>query len=661
MIAALVLAAQLAAADKPIVVLTRPPECAPCDAFEAEVKHPAMQRRLASVVFETQLAPEKTAASIAVLDPSRREVMRWVTRPRWLLLADVLTAVEAASPYLLRKSDDPFVAERDWALAVLAFGDEVRGRQLLETMRSSTSSENRELAAVWLERLGAMREEVLASHAKRGSTERVRFEAWMALGDGRLKQGRYEQAIDAFDRAVALAPERSFSRQNALTARQNASGYVSPVLGLGHPGSVIAGRKTIQPRNLGKNVSRVEFRLDGKPAGTARRRPFATGIDFSRIPVRQVLEVIAFDKKSAVVSRSSVIVNERSEAFAVDFVKPSTHVLSGLVDVELAARVPRGRSVEQLTVEWNGSRVARFTAPPYRTSITVAADEQGILRAVLRLDDGSEVEDVVLANSAGMPYDTGAHLVEVPAYFEGATPPAAAVNVREGGRPRIVERVIRPADAPLLVALVIDSSESMAPHMLDVQEAAVRFVEEHLEPRDRTMIVGFTSNVRVVLRPSADRALVERSILSLRPKGGTALYDAIINSLLQLRSPDSRKAMVVFSDGLDGSSVFTADDVAEVARRTGVPIYGLSFGGEELAEQSAKMADLSAKTGGKSFAMRSLEELGGYWNEIGADLRRQSLVIYRTDTSGAEWRTLEIAVKGQGLVRAPSGVYVTAN
>ncbi|HYR30152.1 MAG TPA: VWA domain-containing protein [Thermoanaerobaculia bacterium] len=649
--AALLLAAQLTVAGKPIVVFNRPTVCSPCDVFENSGRHPAMQRRLASVVFETERIPDLKTPSIVVLDASRRELMSWVAIPTWLFLHDVLTAIDKASPYL-GVSDDGFENERNAALVALAFGDEARGKALLETMRSSQSSENRELAAVWLERLGAMRSDHLTTHARTGSTNRVRFEAFMALGDAHVKAGAYEKGVEAFDRAVALAPAKSQARHNALAARQNATDYASPVLGLSVPGTVIAGRKTIQPRTLGKSVARVEFKLDGKTVATARRRPFATGIDFARIPTRQVLEVIARDRKNAIVSRSSVVVNERSEAFAVDFLQPSTWELAGAVDVEIAARVPRGRSVEQLIVEWNGSRVARFTAPPYRTRIDVPAGEAGILRAVLRLDDGSEVEDAVLANSGGTPYESGAHLVEVPAYFNGPTSAPSAVTVRESGQARPVERVIPPADAPLVIGLVIDSSESMIPHMLDVQEAAVRFVEENLAPRDRAMIVGFTSNVRVVLRPTADRERIEHSILSLRPKGGTALYDGIVNALLQMRSPESRKAIVVFSDGLDGSSVLTAEAVAEVARRSGVPIYVLSFGGEA-------MANVSTRTGGKSFAMRSLDELPGYWSEIGADLRRQSLVIYRTDTSGAEWRTLEITAQGQ-RVRAPSGVYVTA-
>ena len=643
----LILAAQLAVPEKPVVVFTRPAECVPCERFDQAVKHPAMQRRLQSVEFRTETGEK---ASLSVQDPAGREAARWNVTPTWLLLADVLIATESAAPHLMRayrERDDAAVSEREWALAVLAFGDRERGRELLASM--TATRENRELAAIWLERLGTMRESVLTRHAKSGSTERVKFEANMALGDARMNAGNYEAAVDAFDAAVKLTADSSHARANALAARQRAADLISPVLGL-DPDTLVSGRRTVTPRNLAKGVARVEYILDGKSVAKARKRPFITGINFDRVPKRQILEVVARDARGNVVSRSSVVVNERAEAFAVDFVSPRAFEVTGSVDVVMTTRVPRGRSVEQVILEWNGNRVASFTAPPYRTRVDVG-NEAGILRAVLRLDDGSETEDLLLANS-GEALETGAHLVEVPAYFD-APVDLGDVIVREGGQPRRVERIIPPDAAPLVIALVLDSSESMIPHMLDVQEAALNFVEEHLGPRDRVMVVGFTSNVRVMLRPSADRAKVERSILALRPKGGTALYDALVKTLLEMQSPESRKAVVVFSDGVDGSSVLEADDAAEVARRAGVPVYVLSFGDED-----AKMADVSKRTGGKWFPMKSLTELAASWSEIGADLKRQSLVIYRTDPAGAEWRTVEILARGKA-VRAPSGVYVT--
>lgn len=643
-----------------MVVFSRPVDCASaCDDFERSVRHPAMQRRLAAVTFETEVVPAGERASIAVRDPAGLEVMRWNHMPDWLTLSEILVLIEHAAPHLLEAhraaaANEPFIVERERALTALAFGDKALGRARLEAMRKSESIENRELAAIWLERLSPMRDAVFAQHAGQGSTARVKLEAWMALGDIRVVQGRHEAAIEAYDRAVAVA-EGKFARQNALASRQQAADLLSPVIGLGAPRTVVTGRRSIQPRTVAKNTATVEFRLDGKTLATARRAPFAAKLNFGRIPERQVLELIARDRDGNLTNRSTVVVNDRSEAFDVDFIEPRESHLNGVVDVLVVTRVPRGRAAEQVTIEWNGKQVARFTAPPYRTRVDVGNAEQGLLRAVLRLDDGSEVEDVFMANTPVL-FEAGAHLVEVPAYFDVETPAPADVIVREAGIRRPVERIVDPADAPLLVGLVIDSSSSMTPHMLDVQEAAVRFIEENIEPRDRAMIVAFSSNVRILLPPSGDRVAAVRSILALQPRGGTALYDAMINALLQLQSTGSRKAMIVFSDGLDGNSDFSAADVAEVARRAGVPIYVLAFAPEK---RTKPVIDLSERTGGKAFEMTSLESLGAHWNEIGADLRRQSLVIYRTGSSGEEWQTLEISVKDRGHVRAPSGVFVS--
>lgn len=667
-LAVLALAAPALAAEKPVVVYARGAECDElCVRFEAHIKHPAMQRRLATVDFQTATTQEGEKPYIAVRTTSGREAMRWYARANWVMLSDVLLLVEAASPHLeSAASSDPATAERAWPLVILALGELERGRMALESMLTSQFPENRGLAAIWLERLRpAPSEELLAQHAKSGATDRVRFEAWMALGDVRVAKGAYEQAIDAYDRAAEIETGSTISRRNALSARQYAAARATPVAGLGGPGAVIAGRRTITPRGLPKEAASVEFVLDGRVAARAKKAPFAAPVQFGRIPSRRVLQVVAKNAAGKVVSRASMIVNERSEAFAVAIVEPATHELSGAVHVAIAARVPSGRSVDHLLVEWNGKRVARFTAPPYRTRLSVKEGESGVLRAVLRLDDGSETEDVLLANSGAMLFETGAHLVEVPAYFGSAKPAPKDVAVKEAGRARKVEQVIAPQDAPLQLALLIDASSSMTEHMLDVQEAAARFVADNVDARDKTMVVAFDSNARIVAPWTNDRKAIESSILRLTPGGGTALYDALITGLLQLQASGSRKAIVVFSDGIDVSSVFSSGDAAEVARRTGVPIYVLALTPGQADVMKAGFAKnellgLSKRTGGKGFEMKSLEGLDKLFAEIGADLRTQSLVIYRTDSAGAEWRPLELSVKGGGTVRAPSGVYVTA-
>lgn len=678
----------VAADDRPIIVIARPSECpderrAYCEAFDAALAHPAMQRRLDAVTLERRETSDVRDAYLAVATPSGAELMRWRGLHDWTQVAELLTRIGTAGPNLLTadhalRDGDLARLERHWTLSLLAFGDRQRGRAFLEAMQHSESAGNREIGAIWLEQFerrtgGQSCEEILERLARHGSTSRVRFEATMAMGDLHYESGVLDRAVEAYARAIDLAPVEGPSKAAAIAARDRAEA-VSPLLGLA--GMVVSGRRSVQLRNVRKNTASVEYRLDGESQVTARTMPFTGTVQFGRLPTRRVLEVVSRAKNGRVLDRTRVVVNERSEAFAVEFLEPSQPELSGDVDVDVTARVPRGRRIEEVAIEWNGSVVARFTAPPFRTRIHVRPGELGYLRAVLRLDDGSETEDVRMSSMA-LAYQTGAHLLEVPAYFEqGAT--RAAVTVRENGVSRRVEQVVPPADAPLEIALLIDSSGSMAAHMLDVQEAAARFVETALEPRDRVMLVAFDSVARVVVRPTTNHPAVINAILSLQPGGATALHDALITALLQLQTTGTRKALVVFSDGLDGTSTFTSNDVAEIARRSGVPIYVLAFshfipslprlpGSRvspatdaelELRRAQRRLMGLSDDSGGQAFEMRSLDHLTSQWARIGDDVRKQSLVIYRTADDGPAWRSLEITHEGK-RVRAPGGVYVT--
>jgi VWFA-related protein len=183
----------------------------------------------------------------------------------------------------------------------------------------------------------------------------------------------------------------------------------------------------------------------------------------------------------------------------------------------------------------------------------------------------------------------------------------------------------------------------------------------------------------MLVRPTNDRALLERGVLALNARGETALYDALITAMLQFQVSGSRRALVVFSDGVDIASLFSGSDVAEVARRSGVPIYVLALSPDitgallpreqsivmvpdpytRVVEGQRELKRLSESTGGKAFRMKSLDQLGSIWKAIGEDLRKQALVIYRTTTKGNEWRPLEVTLRDRA-VRAPSGVYVTS-
>jgi Ca-activated chloride channel family protein len=109
-------------------------------------------------------------------------------------------------------------------------------------------------------------------------------------------------------------------------------------------------------------------------------------------------------------------------------------------------------------------------------------------------------------------------------------------------------------EKPFTVALVIDTSGSTKYRLREIQDAAIAFVNE-LRPADRVLVVSFDDEVRVLTEATSDRARLRDAIYRVRPGEGTKLYDAvdfIINQ--RFNRIDGRKAMLLFTDGVDTSS-----------------------------------------------------------------------------------------------------------
>jgi VWFA-related protein len=676
---------------KPIVLFSRSERCHaskkapdPCRAFENAVKHPAIARRLERVVYVAVDAGD-VFPGVSVLDPGGRQLIRWPVNPDPSIVRQMFILIEGASPNIVesfaaRERGDASAAAREECLAALALGDEAQGRKRLLALRASEDVDTRELGTIWLGRLeertsnGGLDEQQLAELAEKGSTKRVRFEAWMALGERRLGTGKNNEAATSFHAALELAPEPGMEHDAVLAALSRSAESAAPVIGLGPAESIVAGLRTIQPKWNEPRASRVEYRLDGKLVATAKQSPFAAAVKFDRVPTRRLLELAAFDKAGEPIRSASAVVNDRSGAFAIQIVEPAGESLSGKAPVELTLRIPRGRAVRDVVIEWNGTAVATLDASPWKSAIVADGNSLGVLRAVVRLDDGQEREDVRLFNTGEMLLGAGVHLVELPVYDSNRKLTPAELRVREAGVERPVDRVISASEAPLDVALLLDMSTSMKEHVLDLEEAALQFVEKSLEEKARVTVIAFDAKARVALWPTNDREKIERSIQSLRVRGTTALHDAMITAILQLQAGGSRRAIVVLSDGLDNASVFAMSDVLEVSRRNAVPLYVAVLNPffqappsraympviSPEAKAQKELAQLARSSGGMAFELRSVDNAGAIWKKIADDLRNQSLVIYRTSGGAGGWKKLDVSLRKGGAVRAPEGVFIDA-
>ena len=159
-------------------------------------------------------------------------------------------------------------------------------------------------------------------------------------------------------------------------------------------------------------------------------------------------------------------------------------------------------------------------------------------------------------------------------------------QILEDGRPQDVA-YFSPANVPLSVSLVLDTSSSMDDEMVLSKQAAMDFIAR-LRPGDMAEIVSFDSRVEVLQPMTSDRALLEAAIQRMRAGGSTALYNAVYIVLRQLEKvkPQTgddvrRQVIVVLSDGEDTSSLVTLDHLLDSAKRSQTVIYTVGLGLEE--------------------------------------------------------------------------------
>jgi Ca-activated chloride channel homolog len=133
-------------------------------------------------------------------------------------------------------------------------------------------------------------------------------------------------------------------------------------------------------------------------------------------------------------------------------------------------------------------------------------------------------------------------------------------------------------DSPFSVVLLIDTSGSTDFRLNDIQDAALKFVER-LKPTDSVMVMSFDDRIQVQCKATTDRNVIEKAIRRTRTGGGTRLYDAVDDILKkQLKTIEGRKAVVLFTDGVDTTSHRASyDSTLRLAEESDAPIYSVDY------------------------------------------------------------------------------------
>ncbi|HEY0555202.1 MAG TPA: VWA domain-containing protein, partial [Thermoanaerobaculia bacterium] len=441
-------------------------------------------------------------------------------------------------------------------------------------------------------------------------------------------------------------------------------------------GNTLAGKVRLRVNGEGKGIARVELRLGERTATSCAQVPCEAEVDLGRRVRPQLVQGIAYDAAGKEVARDWVRLNDPNEAFGVRIVEPAGRQAVGAVEVEADVRAPAGRRIEKVEMYWNDELAATLYAPPFRHRVNVPRNRPvGYLRVAARLDDGSTAEDAMPLNASDLGSRIDVRLIQLAVVVTDATgkpvPGLAkdAFQVRQDGQPQEIAAFENAGELPLTLALAIDSSASMFLKLPVVRKAVSTLLETGLTERDRAMLIDFDSKPRLVRPVTRDLAAVEAALEQLQPDGGTALWEAITFSLSQLRGINGRKALVVYSDGIDEAERATFPLCLRAARESGVPIYLIvanpreergEDGGFMNEPASAKFQRLAEAGGGQVYFIHPDQDLAVVYGQILSELRSQYTVAFYPKDSAppAAWSKIEVEVTGhKGLTaRTVSGV-----
>ncbi len=242
-------------------------------------------------------------------------------------------------------------------------------------------------------------------------------------------------------------------------------------------------------------------------------------------------------------------------------------------------------------------------------------------------------------------------------------------QVFEEKKPQQITAFSRETDVPLRIGLLIDTSNSIRDRFDFEQRASSDFLRSLLRVgKDKAFLASFDSIAELVLDFTDDLDKLIPAVQSLRPGGGTALYDAVFfgsrDKLLEEAPPttNTRRAMVVVSDGEDNQSRHSRLQALEMAERAEVTIYTISTNVRGLKMPGDRvLQEFSDQTGGRYFQPMTKEDLQAAFQQINSDLRSQYTLSYHPTTPrDGRYHDIEVVTLRKGLhVRARRGYYAT--
>jgi Ca-activated chloride channel family protein len=210
-------------------------------------------------------------------------------------------------------------------------------------------------------------------------------------------------------------------------------------------------------------------------------------------------------------------------------------------------------------------------------------------------------------------------------------------------------------DVPISIGVIFDMSGSMSDKINKSKMAALQFFKT-ANPQDEFFLVDFSDRAELVSPFTTDLNVLRNRLMFTHGTGRTALFDAIYLGLSEMRGAhNSRKALLILSDGGENHSRYSERDIREYLREADVQLYAIGiyepladrFRTPEEGEGPALLDELAEMSGGRVFPVRNLNELPDIATKISMELRNQYVVGYRPSDrkKDGKWRKIKIRLR----------------
>ncbi len=241
------------------------------------------------------------------------------------------------------------------------------------------------------------------------------------------------------------------------------------------------------------------------------------------------------------------------------------------------------------------------------------------------------------------------------------------VQIFEDGRPLDrksvkLERLDR-TDRGVAVVLAIDVSRTMMGDPLAQAKAAAAAFLDQLRPQDRAAIVTFAGAVNVVAPFTMSKADARQRLSTIDADSvsmSTGVYDGMYRAIELLRQGAElprRQLAIVLSDGKDGGSQHSLEDVITLAQGDGIRprILVYTIGYANFGRSGLPILErLSKETGGAFADATTGGTLASFYDEVSDQILNSYVARF---TSNLDGKTHRVEVGAGGVKQARSVLY----